>query len=93
MFYLEALPKFRLLSRVDSLLTIGDRHWQKLAATFDNTKSANSIPVTGGCLFMRGAYFWMGAYKRDVVVIMGAYIHAVVILCGCLLSRFYGSTS
>ena len=42
---------------------------------------------------MRGAYLCMGAYKRDVVVIMGAYIHAVLILCGCLLSRFYGSTS
>ena len=35
----------------------------------------------------------MGAYKRDVVVVikMGAYIHGVLILCGCLLSRFYGS--
>ena len=34
----------------------------------------------------------MGAYKRDVVVVinMGAYIHVVLILCGCLLSRFYG---
>ena len=45
-----------------------------------------------GCLFMWGAYFCMGAYKRDVVVVikMGAYIHGVLILCGCLLSRFYG---
>ena len=34
----------------------------------------------------------MGAYKRDVVVVikMGAYIQGVLILCGCLLSRFYG---
>ena len=34
----------------------------------------------------------MGAYKRDVVVVikMGAYIHGMLILCGCLLSRFYG---
>ena len=34
----------------------------------------------------------MGAYKRDVVVVikMGAYIHGVLILCECLLSRFYG---
>ena len=32
----------------------------------------------------------MGAYKRDVVVVikMGAYIHGVLILCGCLLSDF-----
>ena len=41
---------------------------------------------------MWGAYFRMGAYKRDVVaeIKMGAYIHGVLILCGCLLSRFYG---
>ena len=34
----------------------------------------------------------MGAYKRDVVVVikMGAYIHGVLIFYGCLLSRFYG---
>ena len=45
-----------------------------------------------GCLFLRGAYFCMGAYKRDMVVVItiGAYIHGVLILCGCLLSRFYG---
>ena len=35
----------------------------------------------------------MGAYKRDVVVVikMSAYIYGVLILCGCLLSRFYGT--
>ena len=40
---------------------------------------------------MWGAYFCMGAYKRDVVVVikMGACIHGVLILCGCLLSQFY----
>ena len=34
------------------------------------------------------------AYKLDVVVVikMGAYIHGVLILCGCLLSRFYGTS-
>ena len=93
MFYQEALPKFRFLSRVDSLLTIGDRHWRKVAATFEKAESANSLPFAqNGCLFMWGAYFCMGAYKRDVVVVikMGAYIHGVLILCGCLLSRFYG---
>ena len=43
---------------------------------------------------MWGAYFCMGAYKRDVVVTikMGACIHGVLILCGCLLSRFCGVT-
>ena len=41
---------------------------------------------------MWGAYFCMGAYKRDLVVVieMGAYIHGVLTLCGCLLSQFYG---
>ena len=39
-------------------------------------------------LFMWGAYFCMGAYKPDVVVVIkiGAYIHGVLILCECLLS-------
>ena len=85
MFYQEALPKFRFLSHVDSLLTIGDRHWQEVAATFETAESANSLLFAlNGCLFMWGAYFCMGAYKLDVVVVikMGAYIH------GCL--RFYG---
>ena len=83
MFYQDALPKFRFLSRVDSLLTIGDRHWRKVAATFEKAESANSLPFArNGCLFMWGAYFCMGAYKRDVVVVikMGAYIHGVLII-------------
>ena len=35
----------------------------------------------------------MGAYKRNVVVVIkiSACIHGVLILCGCLLSRFLGS--
>ena len=42
---------------------------------------------------MWGAYFRMGAYKRNAVVVikMGAHIHGVLILCGCLLSQFYGT--
>ena len=94
MFYQEALPKFQYLSRFDSLLRIGDRHWRKVAATIEKTESANSLPLArNGCNLMWGAYFCMGAYKRDVVVVikMGAYIHGVLILCGCLLSRFYGT--
>ena len=84
MFYQEALPTFRFLSRVDSLPTIGDRHWRKVAATFEKAKSANSLPFA--------VHFHMGAYKLDVVVVikMGAFFHGVLILCGCLLSRFYG---
>ena len=36
---------------------------------------------------MWGAYFCMGAYKHDVVVVikMGAHIHGVLIFYGCLL--------
>ena len=93
MFYQEALPKFQFLSRVDSLLIIGDTHWRKVAAMFEKAESANSLPFAwNGCLFMWGAYFCMGAYKCDVVVVikMGAYIHGLLILYGCLLSRFYG---
>ena len=80
MFYQEALPKFQFLSHVDSLLTIGDRHWQKVV---DTSKRVNPV-ARDGCLFMWGAYFYMGAYKCDVVVVikMGAYIHGVLILFG-----------
>ena len=37
---------------------------------------------------MWGAYFCMGGYKRDgiVVIKMGAYIHDVLVLFGFLLS-------
>ena len=83
MFYTEALPKFRFLSYIDSLLTIGNRHWQKAAATFKKVKSANSLPFAwNGCLFLWGAYFCMGAYKHAVVVVikMGAYIYGVLII-------------
>ena len=71
------------------MLEIGDRHWRKVAATFEKAESANSlsflVPVHVS------AYFCVGVYKRDVVVVikMGAYIHGVLILCGCLLSQFY----
>ena len=75
MFYQEALPKFRLLSCVDSLLTIGDR---KVAATFEKAESANSLPFA--VPFHVGAYFCMGVYKRDVVVV----IKMVPIFMGCL---------
>ena len=84
MFYQEALPKFRSSSRVNSLLTIRDRHWQKVAVTFEKAESVNSLPFTwNGCLFMWGAYFCMGAYKRDVVVVikMGAYIFMGCLFC------------
>ena len=96
MFYQEALPKFWFVSRVDSLLTIiGDRHWQKLAAMFKKSRITKFTPLKGAfsCGLMWGAYFCMGAYKCDVVIVMkmGAYIHEVLILCGYLLSRFYGS--
>ena len=44
------------------------------------------IPLHVWVPFHVGAYFCMGAYKRDVIVAI-TYIHGVLILCGCL----YGS--
>ena len=79
MFYQEALPRVWFVSCVDSLLTIADRHWRTLDATFEKAESANSLPLAqNGHLFMWGAYFCMGAYKHDLVAVikMGAYIHA-----------------
>ena len=40
-----------------------------------------------------GAYSRIGAYYREVVVVieLGAYIHGVLTFNGCLLSRFYGT--
>ena len=45
----------------------------KVAATFEKAESANSLPFA--VPFHVGAYFRMGAYKCDVVVVikMGAY--------------------
>ena len=83
------MPKFLLLSRVDSLLTIGDRHWQKVAATFEKAESANSLPFArNGCLFIWVLIFVWVLIKCDVVVAikMGTYTHGMLILCGCLLS-------
>ena len=91
MFYQEALPKFLFLSRVDSLLTIGDRHWRKVTATFEKAESANSLPFAwNGCLFMWDAYFCMGAYKCDVVVVikMGAYIMGCLFCVGAYYPDF-----
>ena len=70
-------------------------HRQTLASMFEKAKSANLPLFTqNGCLFMWGAYFCMCVYKCNVVpeIKMGAYIYEVLILCGCLLSRFYGSS-
>ena len=64
---------FWFVSRVDSLLTIiGDRHWQKLAAMFKKSRITKFTPLKGAfsCGLMWGAYFCMGAYKHDVVVVM-----------------------
>ena len=67
MFYQGALHKIFFLSRIDSLLTIGDRHWQKVAAMFEKAESASVcmewVP------FHVGAYYCMGAYKRNMVVV------------------------
>ena len=66
-----------------SLLTIGDRHWRKMAATFEKSRISKFTSVCTEQVL----------YTRDVVVVIktGAYIHGVLILCRCLLSRFYGT--
>ena len=61
MFYQEALPTFRLLSHVDSLLTIGDRHWWKLTTAFEKAESAKFISI---CMVT-------GAFSRGVPIFYG----------------------
>ena len=41
---------------------------------------------------MWGAYFCIGAYKRDVVVVikMGAYIHGFLFSMGAYYARLFG---
>ena len=52
MLYQETLPKVQILPCANNLLTIGDRQWHKLAATFE--KLTLVCTVTGaffvGCL-------------------------------------------
>ena len=95
MFYQEALPKFWLISCVDSLLTIGDRHWRKLATTFKKPNQQIHFRLhSNEYLFIWGACFCMGAYKHDLVVVikMCGRIQGCFIFYGCLLSRLYDFT-
>ena len=69
MLYQEALPKIWFVPQVViACLLIVDRHWQKLA-----TKLNQPIYFLWWFL-MWGAYFCVGSYKWDVVVVvkMGA---------------------
>ena len=69
MFYQEALPVCYLLSLANSLLTIRDKYQRKLTAMFE-CQINNSLPLARNkCFFMWGAYFCMGTYKCDVVVV------------------------
>ena len=84
---LETLPKFWFVSCVDSLLTIGDRHRRKLAATFNKAKSATSKRGNGCFLCGVPKYVW--------VLINAMWLlqsKCVPIFMGYLLSRFYGTT-
>ena len=73
MFYQEALLIFQFFTCVDSLLTIGDGHWQKVAARFETAESANSIPFArNGCRFMwagppRGREGWRKGGKQVIL--------------------------
>ena len=80
MFYQEALSKFWFVFCVDSLLTIGDRHWQKLASMFRIHFHLHG----NGCPLMWGAYFCMGACKSDVVA--NGCLYSWGVFCVC----FYG---
>ena len=58
---------------------------------FEKAESANSLPFArNGCLFIWGAYFCIGAYKRDVVaeIKMGAYIHGCLFCVGAYYPDF-----
>ena len=60
-------PKFWFISCVDSLLTIGDRHWRKLATTFQKPNQQIHFRLrSNGYLFIWGACFYRGAYNFTV---------------------------
>ena len=79
MSYQEALPKFRFFPVLIACYKRRET-LAKVAATFEKAESANSVPFA--VPFHVGAYFRMGAYKCNVVVVikMGAYIHGVLII-------------
>ena len=63
-----------------------------MAATFEKAESASLLPFArNGCLFMWGASFCMGAYKRDVVVVikMDAYIQGVPLFVWVLINAMW----
>ena len=88
MFYQKALAKFKFLSRVDSHCLQAEIDTGEVAATFEKAESANSLPFV--VYFHMGAYFCMGAYKRNVVVIikMSAYIHGCLFCVGAYYPDF-----
>ena len=72
MFYQEASPEFHFYPVSITCLQLEIDTGKKIAATFEKSESANSLPFA--VYFHMGAYFCMGAYKRNVVVVikMGA---------------------
>ena len=63
----RGMPKFWFVFHVDSSLTIGDRHWRKLAAMFEKAESANSHLGGNGCIFMWDTYSCMCACKHQLL--------------------------
>ena len=55
---------YLVLSCVNSLLVIRDRHCRILAATFEKPNQQIHCFCSNRCIFMWGAYFCMCAYKR-----------------------------
>ena len=75
MFYQKALAKFKFLSRVNSRCLQAEIDTGEVATMFEEVESTNSLLFA--MPFHVGAYFCMGAYKHNVVV---------VIQMGCLYS-------
>ena len=80
-----------VLSCVNSLLVIGERYWQKLAAILEKPNHHFiSICTVMGAFLCWVLIFVQVLINGDVVIVIkiGANIHGVLVFCGCLLSQF-----
>ena len=82
--YQKALPKVWFLSHFNNLLTIGDRQWRKLPASFKSqlSKFTSLCPVE--C-----AYFCMGAYKYYIVAVITIFMGAYFVWVPSILILWY----
>ena len=71
----------------------GDGHLGRLAAMFEKPNQQSHFRLCSNeCLLMWVAYFCMGAYEHNVVVVikMGAYTHGSLISIGANYPNFTG---